>query len=527
MPPWTGSLVKLPGPKESWTKLGYAGSRTRMLFDVAGKIFFLGLVLVFGAATLFLIASREASHPPKWQDFLASLLQGQFALGPWILGGCAALALLSEGALFWLRRVRPSDAADPGPLRAKELRAVLEEIRARLGLLSEESGEGAIPRLLDELLRGALRLEASDIHISPAGGGSRVTYRVHGSLYPVVELDADRTRALGIRIKVLAQLETYGRKPQDGRLRHNVDAIPLEARVSALPADTGERIVLRLVRGTRTVPELKELGLTEAIAEKLGELLTKPQGVIFLSGPVGSGKTTTLYSSLQHIVEKRGQTTAIVSLEDPIELKLPFATQIQINPKLQMGFAQALRSVLRQDPNVIMIGEIRDKETAEIAMQAGMTGHLILTTIHVDSAPSTFARVIDMGVEPFVAGSASIACVSQRLVRTLCTHCRQLRAPDEILKKRLDQLNVELGDSAYYAAVGCSYCDGQGFSGRTPIAELLVVTPEIRKLVVDGKSPQEIEEAYVRAGGVRLLETGLGLARSGVTSLAEVVRVVG
>jgi general secretion pathway protein E len=508
MPFWTGSLAKLPGPKESWTKLGYAGSRTRMLFDVAGKIFFFGLVLVFGAATLFLIASREASHPPQWRDFLAALLQGQFAVGPWILGGCAALALVSEGALFWLRRVRPSDAADPGPLRAKELRAVLEEIRTRLAMLSEESGEGAIPRLLDELLRGALRLEASDIHISPAGGGSRVTYRVHGSLYPVVELDADRTRALGIRIKVLAQLETYGRKPQDGRLRHNVDA---------LPADTGERIVLRLVRGTRTVPELKELGLTEAIAEKLGELLTKPQGVIFLSGPVGSGKTTTLYSSLQHIVEKRGQTTAIVSLEDPIELKLPFATQIQINPKLQMGFAQALRSVLRQDPNVIMIGEIRDKET----------GHLILTTIHVDSAPSTFARVIDMGVEPFVAGSASIACVSQRLVRTLCTHCRQLCAPDEILKKRLDQLNVELGDSPYYTAVGCSYCDGQGFSGRTPIAELLVVTPEIRKLVVDGKSPQEIEEAYVRAGGVRLLETGLGLARSGLTSLAEVVRVVG
>jgi general secretion pathway protein E len=517
----------LPGSEGTWTNSGGPGFRPRTLFDVAGKVFVLGLVLAFGAATLFLIASREAAHPPEPKQVLLMLIQGHFEIAAWVLFGSAVLALISEGVLFWLRLSRLPNSAEFGPLRAKELRAVLEEIRTRIGALSGDKGEGAVPRLLDELLRGALRLEASDIHISPVGAGARITYRVHGSLYPVAELDAERVRALGIRIKVLAQLETYGRKPQDGRLRHYIDGIPLEARVSALPADTGERIVLRLVRGTRAVPEIQDLGLTEAVASKLGELLSKPQGVIFLSGPVGSGKTTTLYSSLQHIVETRGQTTAIVSLEDPIELKLPFATQIQINPKLQMGFAQALRSVLRQDPNVIMIGEIRDKETAEIAMQAGMTGHLILTTIHVDSAPSTFARLIDMGVEPFVAGSASIACVSQRLVRTLCTHCRKSGEVDDVLRKRLDQLGVVLGDDTFYAPIGCSFCDGQGFSGRTPIAELLVVTPEMRKLVADGKSPQEIEEAYVKGGGVRLLQTGLELARAGHTSLSEVVRVVG
>lgn len=506
---------------------GAAERRTVTPFEVWGRLLVLALVLGLAATALFLIAGREAEQTLQTRALLEPIVVGTYRWIAWGAVSAFGVLIFSETSLWILRRRNGPGPRQFGPLQSGEQRQVLSEVRERVRTICEERGASKAPRLLDELFRGALRVEASDIHLSPSGNGVRVTYRIHGSLHTLSELEADDAQALGIRIKVLAQLETYGRKPQDGRLRHFLDGVPLEARVSALPADTGERIVMRLVRGTRTVPALTDLGLADEVAQKLAELLSKPQGMIFLSGPVGSGKTTTLYSALQHITESRGQTTAIVSLEDPIELKLPFATQIQINPKLHMGFSQALRSVLRQDPNVIMIGEIRDQETAQIATQAGMTGHLILTTIHVDSAPSTFARLTDMGVEPFVAASASIACVSQRLVRTLCSHCRALAPPDELLKKRLESLGVKLKQETYFEARGCTYCDEQGFSGRTPIAELLVVTPEIRKLVSDGHPPHTIEAEHVRSGGVRLLDTGLGLAELGVTSLSEVVRVVG
>jgi general secretion pathway protein E len=506
---------------------GAAEGRPETPFELWGRLVILALVLSLAAAALFLIASREEGASRSMQELAESVVSGPYRSVGWGAAGALGAVAFAELSLWLFRRRSGPGPRQFGPLHGGEQRLVLREVRERVLAICAEKGAAKAPRLLDELLRGALRVEASDIHLSPAGNGVRVTYRIHGSLHSISELEAEDGQALGIRIKVLAQLETYGRKPQDGRLRHQLGGVQLEARVSALPADTGERIVMRLVRGSRTVPALSELGFPEGVAQKLAELLSKPQGMIFLSGPVGSGKTTTLYSSLQHIVETRGQTTAIVSLEDPIELKLPFATQIQVNPKLHMGFAQALRSVLRQDPNVIMIGEVRDQETAQIATQAGMTGHLILTTIHVDSAPSTFARLTDMGVEPFVAASASIACVSQRLVRTLCSHCRTSAKPDELLLKRLESLGITLGDEDYFEPQGCSYCDGQGFSGRTPIAELLIVTPEIRKLVSDGQPPHAIEASHLKAGGIRLLETGLGLARAGITSLGEVVRVVG
>lgn len=490
----------------------------------------LGVVLAL--ALFFIAADFDAPGTERsgWDAFVEALLSeirrpGTSAILMAAAGGLG-IFFMTEATLFVLNRKNPPRSGDLGPLVSGELREVLIEVRERVASLAGEP-EGSAPGILDELLRGALKAEASDIHVSPSGGEAHVTYRVHGTLYPMATVSSAIAQSLGIRIKVLSQLETYGRRPQDGRLRHVIDGVPLEARVSALPADTGERIVLRLVRGTRKVPQLPELGLPERATERLTEILSKSEGILFVSGPVGSGKTTTLYSALGHIKESRGGTTAVVSIEDPIELKLPFLTQIQVNPKVGMGFAQVLRSVLRQDPNVLMIGEVRDQETAEIALQAGLTGHLILTTIHVESAAGTFARLLDMHVAPFVAASATLGCLSQRLVRTLCTHCREPEEPSGLLAERLERLGVNLEGGGYFEARGCAYCDGQGYSGRTPIAELLVVNTETRKLVLDQSPTDEITAAFRRDGGESLLDAGVALARTGVTSLREVVRVVG
>lgn len=456
-------------------------------------------------------------------------LRSALEVEPYRTAGAILVALVVSGALLelvhrWLQRGGRTRQKDHGPLRGRELHLVLREVRERIEALRQLSTPIA-PRVLDELFRGALELEASDLHSSPSAQGAILTYRVHGSLYEVARLTPPEAQALGIRVKVLSELETYSRKPQDGRLRVSVDGTPLEARVSVVPADTGERLVLRLVRGGRQVPELEGLGLSRAVTRSLAEILEQPQGMLILSGPVGSGKTTTLYSSLAHIKQTRGQTTAIVSLEDPVELKLPFLTQIQINKKVGLDFPDALRSILRQDPNVIMVGEIRDRVTAEIASQAGLTGHLILTTLHVDRASLTFARLLDMGVEPFVVASATLGCLSQRLLRVLCVHCRRPFSGDTVLEEKLTRLGVTLEPDTYFEPVGCERCDGQGYSGRTPIAELLVVTPELRRKINEGAAPLELEEEFRKSGSKTLFETGLDVARVGETSLAEVLRV--
>jgi general secretion pathway protein E len=380
----------------------------------------------------------------------------------------------------------------------------------------------------DQLVRGAVAVEASDLHMSPTPRGFRLTYRVHGTLYEVALLPLDVAPRLSTRVKVLARLDTYIRgTPQDGRLVIAVEGHMIEARVSTLPTENGERIVLRFVRGSRSVPELDSLGFSQTVLAGIKELLSRPQGLLFMTAPVGSGKTTTLYAALKHIAETRGRTTTLVTLEDPIELELPFATQTQMHPKSGMTFAATLRSVLRQDPNVLMVGEIRDHETADIAMQAGLTGHLILTTVHGDTAAGPFARIIDMRVEPFVLASATIGCVSQRLVRTLCTGCRREAQPEPMIIERFRQHGVGLPPGRYYEPVGCDYCEGQGFTGRRPIAELLVVDAAIRAAINDRRPTRDIHQLAVSHGMTPLLYDGLESALAGETSLSEVLRVAG
>ncbi len=473
------------------------------------------------------VASRGTGERATIVELLRQTAEGPLS-GSAFFGLLAAIglaALFTLIDLFW-----PWPQGPPGPSFAPLVNAsnreALEEVRSRVEECTQ-LGREQIAATVDELLRGAIQLRASDIHLSPSSRGVTITYRMDGSLHEVCRLATYLGPQLATRIKVLARLDTYTRKPQDGKLRQHVGADLIEARVSTLPVDQGERVVLRITRGSVGVPQLSELGFLPATHHGIESILARPQGLFLVSGPVGSGKTTTLYSALQHVNESRNRESSLVTLEDPIELQLPFATQTQINPAVDMNFAQTLRSVLRQDPNVLMLGEIRDRETASIAAQAGLSGHLILSTLHVDRAVGSFPRLMDMGVEPFVLASTVVGALSQRLVRTLCTHCRKPAEASDLLKQRLAQLEVELPDGDYADPTGCEYCEGRGFTGRTPIAELLVVNDAMRKAVSDQLPSEELHRIAVEAGMIPLLSAGLARARTGETSLSEVFRVVG
>jgi general secretion pathway protein E len=317
-----------------------------------------------------------------------------------------------------------------------------------------------------------------------------------------------------------------------------MSAGPADIRMSVLPTNHGEKVVLRIANVGTRVATVDALGFPAPLAERYKRVLARPQGIVFLSGPTGSGKTTTIYASLAHIKESRGETTQIATIEDPIELDVPFLTQTQVNPEVGLTFAQGLRSILRQDPNAIMVGEIRDPETAHIAIQAGMTGHQIVTTVHADSAAGAFNRLIEMGVEPFLVASASLASVSQRLVRALCPHCRVRSAPTVDEVTRLEQLKIAVDPAphashdahltqSFFTAPGCTRCGNTGYLGRRAIFELLEVTPAIRDLVHAKVPTSKIHEAAVREGMVPLVDAAMAQARAGATSLREVFRVVG
>ena len=455
-----------------------------------------------------------------------------FPAGPWrtvalatgvAIGGSGMLSVIAAAARIHRRDKTPRFDR----ILAASTRDAIEEVRARVA----ECVRGDTPHVVgafDELVRGATAVQASDIHFSPTPDGLRITYRVHGMLHEVARLDPRLLPPLSTRVKVLARLDTHVRGvPQDGRLVRYLDGASVEARVSTLPTESGERVVLRLVRGSVAVPDLVSLGFSAPVVRELTDVLAKPQGVLFVTGPVGSGKTTTLYAAMKHIHATRGAMTTMVTLEDPIELELPFATQTQMRPKAGMTFAGTLRSVLRQDPNVLMLGEIRDHESADISMQAGLTGHLILTTVHGEGAAGPFARVIEMQVEPFVVASASLACLSQRLVRVLCTACRRPQQPEPIHRERFLQLGVDLPPGPFFEPVGCEFCEGQGFTGRAPLVELLRVTPELREAINRRATTAELHALAVAQGMKPLVSDGLDWAVAGATSLTEVLRVAG
>jgi len=433
------------------------------------------------------------------------------------------------GRLFSGSRAKKgADLGTGGKIKtAAAMQSLFEKIRSRVQHLSGES-EADMIMLVDEILRGAVMLDASDVHLTSTPKSLDLSFRIDGGLEKVCKIPKQHASMLVSRVRVASKLDTTIHDvPQDGRLEINKTGVVAEFRVSILPTSHGPKVVLRVVRSSNEARSMDDLGMSGPVLKQFLEMVESPQGMIFLTGPTGSGKTTTIYSGLNHIQRKRGDITNIVTIEDPIEVMLPFLTQTQVNEKVGLTFAKGLRSILRQDPDVIMVGEIRDSETSRTAVQAGLTGHLILTTVHTNSAAGVFNRLIETGVEPFLLASASLGVVSQRLVRRLCKECTAQvpPTPDEVAKLR--RLGVDVKGQMFYAPVGCAKCDNRGFSGRIPLFELLAVSPDVRDLIHASVPTPQIHDKAVNEGMVVLLQDGITKASSAVTTLSEVIRVAG
>ncbi len=378
-----------------------------------------------------------------------------------------------------------------------------------------------IINLVNYLLMQAIKAGASDIHIEPSRKFSVVRFRVDGQMYEALRPRRDMHPALVSRIKVMGKMDiAEHHKPQDGRFQVTVEGREVDFRVSTLPTVLGEKIVLRILDKDNLSFNLDLLGVPPDMLKNLKGLLAKPYGLLLVTGPTGSGKTTTLYSALELIKSVHRN---VVSVEDPVEYQVELVNQIQVDDSRQMSFSVALRSILRQDPDIIMIGEIRDVPTAQIAVQAALTGHLVLSTLHTNDCAGAIHRLIDMGIEPFKIAAALVGVMAQRLIRTVCQSCKTFSYPSREL---LETIHYK-GDQrrSFVRGEGCPKCHDTGFVGRTGIYEVMVVDRDIRELVARGSGSDEIRDCYRRAGGKTLLEQGIRLAEKEQTSLDEVMRV--
>ncbi len=385
-----------------------------------------------------------------------------------------------------------------------DLSRMMQDLPAIEDLL-EASNDAPIIRMLNALLTQAAKDGASDIHIEPYERSSSVRFRVDGTLREVVQPNKALHAALISRLKIMAELDiSEKRLPQDGRISLRIGGRAVDVRVSTLPSSHGERAVLRLLDKGETKFTLEGLGMSGDVLTSFDRLVQQPHGIVLVTGPTGSGKTTTLYASLGRVDTA---TTNVLTVEDPVEYELGGIGQTQVNPKIDLTFAKALRAILRQDPDVIMIGEIRDFETAQIAIQASLTGHLVLATLHTNDAPSAVTRLTDMGVEPFLLSSSLLGVLAQRLVRKLCGAC-----------KKVD-------DQGRYHPVGCAECGQTGYKGRTGVYELMVADEAVRSLIHSRAAESQLFVAAEQAGLRSMREDGERLVEEGVTSAEEVMRV--
>src|SRR5688500_1281705 len=397
--------------------------------------------------------------------------------------------------------------------------AKLTEQLPEVADLLEAENDAPIIRLINALLTQAVREGASDVHLEIFESRALVRYRVDGALRDVVEPRRGLHPAMVSRIKVMASLDIAEKRlPQDGRIALRIAGRPIDVRVSTIPTANGERVVLRLLDKQAGRLTLDALGMAPATRDAIDALIQSPHGIFLVTGPTGSGKTTTLYSSLTRLDRK---TRNILTVEDPIEYELDGIGQTPVNPRIEMTFARALRAILRQDPDVVMIGEIRDLETAQIAVQASLTGHLVLATLHTNDAPGAVTRLVDMGIEPYLLASTLNGVLAQRLIRKLCAACRQPYEPDAGEKTIFGRSVPD----RLYRAVGCGACNFTGYKGRTGIYELLTLDDDLRKLIHDTAPERELRAHGVRQGMIRLREDGLRWVRDGSTSLDEVLRV--
>lgn len=385
------------------------------------------------------------------------------------------------------------------------------------------ASEAPIIKLVNHILFQAVKRGATDIHIEPFEKEVVVRYRIDGILYPVMTPPKRIQGALASRIKIMSNLNIAEKRiPQDGRIDIKVGGKSIDIRVSILPVVFGERIVMRLLDKSRTLGKLKDFGFNKHDYDLISDSITKPNGIIYVTGPTGSGKTTTLYAVLAQL---NTPDVNILTVEDPVEYQMAGIGQVQVKDKIGLSFAAALRSFLRQDPDIIMIGETRDAETAQIAVQAALTGHLVISTLHTNSAPASITRLLDMGVEPYLIASSVILIVAQRLVRKLCENCKKTYIPPEELLKSIGLTAAEAKNITFYQPIGCEQCNKTGYRGRLAIFEMMRMTNAIAQLTMERSDTMRIRKQAVADGMILLIQDGVAKIKEGKTSIDEVLSV--
>jgi general secretion pathway protein E len=404
----------------------------------------------------------------------------------------------------------------------EDLDHLATEISQETKDLLEASDDAPIIKLVNSLLQHAVKERASDIHLEPFEREIRVRFRIDDLLYePIKPLPRALQATIVSRIKIMGALNIAEKRlPQDGRIRLKIAGRDYDVRLSTIPVSHGERVVMRLLPRTAEMLNLERLGFNERQLGSIEKLITRPNGIILVTGPTGSGKTTTLYAALSRI---NATDKNIITIEDPVEIQLPGIGQIEVSPRIGLTFANGLRSVLRQDPNVVLVGEIRDLETAEIAIQASLTGHLVFSTLHTNDAPSAITRLVDMGVEPFLVASSLVAVLAQRLVRVLCRECR---VPYEATREELVEIGVRPPEEPVrvHRAAGCVACNYTGYRGRIGIFELMLIDDDIRAMVTQSVDSKSIKQVATGKGMRTLRADGARKVLQGVTSVAEVLR---
>jgi general secretion pathway protein E len=411
-------------------------------------------------------------------------------------------------------------------LETEDLESVAHELEEPADLL-EADDEAPIIRLVNSLMFRAVKERASDIHINPEEKDISVRYRIDGVLREVIRPPKRFQASIASRIKIMGGLNIAEKRlPQDGRIRIKIAGKDVDIRLSTVPTANGERIVMRLLDKSNVVLDLGLLGFEPWQRKIMDGLVTRAHGIVLVTGPTGSGKTTTLYGALAQI---NSPDLNILTIEDPVEIPLKGVGQVQVNPKIELTFASGLRSFLRQDPDVIMVGEIRDLETAEIAIQASLTGHLVLSTVHTNDAAGAVTRLVEMGVQPFLVASSLCGVLAQRLVRVLCKECRQAYVPtaeERQMAGLTEEILRQAGSPTHlYRAVGCPQCQGTGYQGRTGIYELMLIDDEVRQLVLKNVDSNTIKKAAVEHGMLTLLQHGAFKVAQGITTAAEVLSV--
>ncbi|PLT32388.1 GspE/PulE family protein [Bacillus sp. V5-8f] len=384
-----------------------------------------------------------------------------------------------------------------------------------------DSEEAPAVRLVNQILAMGIQLKASDIHIDPQEARILVRYRVDGILRTERILSKNIYSLLIARIKIMANMNiTESRLPQDGRIKLDINSIPVDLRISLLPTVYGEKAVIRILDLSNVLLHLTQLGFNKVNLQTFFGLIERPSGMVLITGPTGSGKTSTLYGALNHLNKEQ---VNIITVEDPVEYQLKGINQVQVNPSIGLTFASGLRSILRQDPNIVMIGEIRDKETAEIAVRASLTGHFVFSTLHTNSALTTIPRLLDMEVEPYLVVSALSGVVAQRLIRKVCKDCMVEYTPSEMEKNLFQKRGIKV--DILYRGSGCPSCQNTGYRGRMAIHEVLNIDEKIQSMMMNNKSIQEIKQYTMRNGMIFLLDDGLLKAKNGMTTVEEVLRV--